>query len=102
MSPLGQSRRFSHVRDMSASPPTAVDLVRCSETTRRANSGSQSKSNLATDAVDADGHPVGHASRHGQLLMRGRANSRFLAPAHTAELRSSPHDNKWRNTHCTL
>src|SRR6516225_8778239 len=35
----GQSRRSRHVRDMSALPPTAVDLVRCSETTRCAMCG---------------------------------------------------------------
>jgi len=34
MSESGQSRRSSHVRDMSALPPTAVELVRCSEPTR--------------------------------------------------------------------
>ena len=36
---LGHLRRSSHVRDMSALPPTAVELVRCSETRRCANSG---------------------------------------------------------------
>jgi len=35
----GQSRRSRHVRDMSALPPTAVELVRCSETTRCAMCG---------------------------------------------------------------
>jgi len=38
-SATGQSRRSSHVRDMSALPPTAVELVRCSETTRCAMCG---------------------------------------------------------------
>ena len=37
---LGQSRRSSHVHDISALPPTAAELVRCSETTRCATSGS--------------------------------------------------------------
>ena len=37
---VGQSRRSSRVCDMSALLPTAVELVRCSETTRCANSRS--------------------------------------------------------------
>ena len=39
MSKPGQSRRSSHVRVMSALPPTAVGLVRCSETARCATTG---------------------------------------------------------------
>ena len=39
MSESGQSRRSGHVRDMSALPPIAVELVRCSETTRCAMCG---------------------------------------------------------------
>src|SRR5215472_4075779 len=39
MTASGQSRRSSHVRDMSAYPSIAAELARCSETTRCATSG---------------------------------------------------------------
>ena len=62
-----------------------------SDQSPRSRSGVVSGDRLGT----SHNHPLHRRSRavaggHGQLLIRGRANSRLLAPAHTAELRPSP------------